>query len=369
MPGPRQRAAGPCDTFALSEGFVPQLEAVGIKICLLTSLSSQCFSAELSCAQPLVYLGIDPTEGGAVLLRLDVPKGPGNFVCAVKFQRRCASSLRVMRLPGRTTVRVPNLRLLDHLQPLGPRLWQATERFYWLGGARNELQLLEMDRSPCYCMFPSGKVVFAPGEQPAWSWELHLGRPGERGDCFMTRECVHREGLLGHKPLRQQFEEAGFAPFGATRHLFHHPKSTPPLFLVHPTKESRTFFFLRPPPRFWLPSQLRVHCIEMKPDIVLHVSGLGLPFDCAVEAKGDLGPTLRRVDYAVWRPADHHRVGGDLRAAVYVWLLCNARQCNPVAFDLLRITLEYMLLVREPKDSAGRLLSKRPRRPPLHQPR
>lgn len=201
----------------------------------------------------------------------------------------------------------------------------------------------------------------------------------------VTRECVHREGLLGHKPLRQQFLEAGYAPFGSTRHLFwpgigsrhtptrssrveqskhasfsflvfwvmddgqrqpeitvpldpfcqnmaffwgyfsckfllessgtffsssledrpavqsprgvgwpallcdfpsaqkcwkwvngelrqplarqspvakvpeagrHHPKANPPLFLVHSTKESRVFYFLRPPPRFWLPSRL-----------------------------------------------------------------------------------------------------------------
>lgn len=136
------------------------------------------------------------------------------------------------------------------------RLWQATERFYWLAvGPKNELQLLETDRSPCYCMFPSGKVVFSPYErpaatacsntqrakmhgptscarccenapvlllrnlvkrvrldscpvgrfhwpdlllrgagttkavlcgQPAWSRELHLGRPGERGDSFIS---------------------------------------------------------------------------------------------------------------------------------------------------------------------------------------
>eukprot|EP00667_Euglena_gracilis_P009284 EG_transcript_9428 len=368
MPGPL-RAIGPGDTYQLSdEDLSQQLEATGIKVCCLTSRTSQCFSVELSCSQPLVFLGVDPAEGCAVLLRLDVARAGGPFWCAVKFLRRCAGGLRVVRLPGRATLRVASLRLLDALQPLGPRLWQATERFYWLAvGPKNELQLLETDRSPCYCMFPSGKVVFSPYEQPAWSRELHLGRPGERGDSFMTRECVHREGLLGHKPLRQQFLEAGYAPFGSTRHLFYHPKANPPLFLVHSTKESRVFYFLRPPPRFWLPSQLTVHSMETRPDFVLHASGLGLPFACAVEASGDAGPALRRVDYTVWRPEDHPRVGEDLRAAVHAWLLCLSRQGESLALDLLRIVLEFGLLVREPRDPSGRLLNKRSRRQPMRQ--
>lgn len=46
-----------------------------------------------------------------------------------------------------------------------------------------------------------------------------------------TKECVHREGLLMHKPLREQFAQAGYVPLGADRHLFHHPKANPPLYL------------------------------------------------------------------------------------------------------------------------------------------
>lgn len=65
--------------------------------------------------------GVDPAEGCAVLLRLDVARAGGTFWCAVKFLRRCAGGLRVVRLPGRATLRVASLRLLDALQPLGPR--------------------------------------------------------------------------------------------------------------------------------------------------------------------------------------------------------------------------------------------------------
>jgi hypothetical protein len=285
--------------------------------------------------------------------------GDGGAGCAVKFQRRHARAIRVDPVVGQTEVRLSDRQVLTPFLPVGPALWRVTDRFYLQHPPRQDTALLVVDRSPCFRMFPSGKVVYFPCDQPSWSRELHLGRPGEKSDNFMTKECVHREGLLVHKPLREQFAQAGYVPLGADRHLFHHPKANPPLYLVHSPKEGRIFYFLRPPPRLWVPSGFAVYCVETRPTLRLHGTAPGpLPRECLVEAERDAEPQLRFVEYVTWSPAAHRSASGDARDAVRRWLLSNARRRTPVPSELVTVVLQYLFLL---PSSASTPLTGQPR--------
>ena len=323
--------------------FAVQLRSLGIGVVWMTRESAQCFCVELRSQHPLFYVGVDATTGYAVVLLLETPH-PAEYSCTVKFLRSTASEIVLHKLPGKTTVKVPGLMAITPYPLVGPDMWQMTENLFWQRVSRWAVRLLEVDRSPCYCIFPSGKVVFAPVDRPSWSREVHLGTPGAVGDNYMASKCVHREGLLSHKPVWKQIEDAKFVPFGVSSTIFHKQSRRQPLFLVHPAKDSEVFYFIRPSPRFCVPPSLSLYSVETQPSTVLHVRSAVLNMSYTLDLS-DEKPRLQISRYEVWSEDFHPCVGPELRQAITAWLLCGVRKKDCIAMELLAIILEYACLI------------------------
>ena len=333
-------------SFDISDAeFTSHLDHFGIKVVWLTPATAQCFSVELLSDLPVLFVGINVQTESAVVLQLVTPK-TGEYQCPVKFLRRSASKVAVHRTAGKCTLGIAGLHLFSPFPQIGPAVWQMNDRMYWQRVSRSEVQLLEVDRSPCYCMFPSGKVVYAPIDQPSWSRELQLGKPGEQGGAnYMTRDCVHREGLLSHRPLRQQLIDAGYSLFGTSQNIFHKKSKKQILLLIH-TKESKVFHFIRPLPKFWVPPSFAVHCIETRPTVVLHLRDCAHPLHFVFDFSRDDFDRMKIAQYRLWSPNTHFFVGFEFRACVATWLLCLWRNEEYLPYDLVCIILEYACLVQ-----------------------